>query len=136
MLFSGITSAVTATWSSLSSLSDVIRQAYGIADARLTPLAGGYSNELWRVGALVVRVESGPPESVAWEHALVRFLDSTYRGNVLFGRGRLVGLVDWEESCLDLFAYELANAVWEFWKDKRCNDFDRELATSLAGLGG
>jgi Ser/Thr protein kinase RdoA (MazF antagonist) len=76
MLFSGITSAVTATWASLSSLPDVIRQAYGIADARLTPLAGGYSNELWRAGELVVRVESAPPESVAWEHALVRFLSA------------------------------------------------------------
>jgi Ser/Thr protein kinase RdoA (MazF antagonist) len=54
-----------------------------------------------------------------------------YRGNVLFKRGRLVGLVDWEESCVDLFAYELANAVWEFCKDKRRHDFDRELATAM-----
>src|SRR5215204_6218938 len=74
MLFSGITSAVTATRARLSPLSDVVRQAYGIAGDQLTPLAGGYSNQLWRAGDLVVRVESAPPESVAWEHGLVRFL--------------------------------------------------------------
>jgi Ser/Thr protein kinase RdoA (MazF antagonist) len=164
---------------------------------------------------LVIRVESAPPESVAWEHALVRFLAARvdevvapvetaegstfvdlggqvlsawpyvsgsparrrdasqalaavevlgrlhraaeewrggqrpgarqvagegargpihgdfYRGNVLVRRGRIVGLIDWEESCVDLFAYELANAVWEFCKDKRRHDFDRDLAAAM-----
>jgi Ser/Thr protein kinase RdoA (MazF antagonist) len=186
-----------------------------MADAELSPLAGGYSNELFRAGELVVRVEGTPPESVAWEHGLVRFLSARidevvapvetldgstfvgldsgvvsvwpyvsgsqprrrhaphalaaaellgrlhraaadweggqrpgarpvegpgargpihgdfYRANVLFRRGRAVGLIDWEESCVDLFAYELANAVWEFCKDKRRHDFDRDLAAAM-----
>jgi len=54
-----------------------------------------------------------------------------YRGNVLIRRGRIVGLVDWEESCVDLFAYDLANAVWEFCKDKRRHDFDPGLARAM-----
>ena len=54
-----------------------------------------------------------------------------YRGNVLVRRGRIVGLVDWEESCIDLFAYDLANAVWEFCKDMRRHDFDRRLARAM-----
>jgi len=50
---------------------------------------------------------------------------------VLVRRGRIVGLVDWEESCVDLYSYDLANAVWEFCKDKRRHDFDRRLAAAM-----
>jgi Ser/Thr protein kinase RdoA (MazF antagonist) len=220
MLFSGITSAVTVTGPRLSSVSDIVSQAYGIAPDQLVPLAGGYRNELWRAGDVVIRVERASPESVAWEHRLVRFLaerleevrppiaaadGSTlvrwgewiisvwpyvagsqargryephavaaakllrrlheaaagwdggqrpggrpvagegvrgaihgdfYRGNVLFRRGRIVGLVDWEESCVDLQAYELANAVWQFCCSKREHNFDRRLARSMLDAYG
>jgi hypothetical protein len=44
---------------------------------------------------------------------------------VLVTRGRVTGVVDWEESCVDLLDYELANAVWQFGVSKRENDFDR-----------
>jgi Ser/Thr protein kinase RdoA (MazF antagonist) len=54
-----------------------------------------------------------------------------YRGNVLVRRGRIVGLIDWEESCVDRFDYDLANAVWEFCKDMRRHDFDRRLARAM-----
>jgi homoserine kinase type II len=40
-----------------------------------------------------------------------------FRGNVLVGDGKAVGLVDFEEARLDWRAADLANAVWEFCKD-------------------
>ena len=54
-----------------------------------------------------------------------------YRGNVLIRRGRIVGLVDWEEAHVDHFDYELASAVWQFCVSKREHDFDRLLARSM-----
>ena len=54
-----------------------------------------------------------------------------YRGNVLMRRGRIVGLIDWEESWVDLLDYELANAVWQFCCSKREHDFDRRLAHAM-----
>jgi Ser/Thr protein kinase RdoA (MazF antagonist) len=54
-----------------------------------------------------------------------------YRGNVLMRRGRPVGLVDWEESHVDLLDYELASTVWEFCVSKREHDFDRRLARTM-----
>jgi Ser/Thr protein kinase RdoA (MazF antagonist) len=57
-------------------------------------------------------------------------------GNVLVRRGRVVGLVDWEESWIDLFEYELANAVWQFCCSKRENDFDRGLAVAMLDAYG
>ncbi len=215
MLFSGITSAVTVTGPRLSPVSDIVREAYGIALGPLTPLAGGYQNEVWRTGEVVIRVGRAAPESVAWEHRLIAFLaqrvgevvaplasrdGSTFlawdgrvvsvwpyvdgtparrrhephalaaaellarvhaagvdwpggqrpgvspqpgpgargpihgdfcRGNVLVHRGRVVGLVDWEESWVDLLEYELANMVWQFSCSKREHDFDRGLATAM-----
>lgn len=59
-----------------------------------------------------------------------------YRGNILMRRSAIVGLVDWEESCVDLLDYELANAVWEFCKSKRTHDFDRELAAEMIAVYG
>lgn len=220
MLFSGITSAVTVTGARLSPVSDVVREAYGIALGPLVLLQGGYQNEVWRTGDIVVRVERAARESVAWEHRLVRYfaerldevaapLDaadgSTFivcdelvvsvwpyvdgvparrrhrphavaaaellrrlhdagrnwrggqrpgasavagpgprgpihgdfcRGNILVRRGRIVGLVDWEESWVDLLEYELANAVWQLCSSKREHDFDRSLARSILDAYG
>jgi Ser/Thr protein kinase RdoA (MazF antagonist) len=215
MLFSGITSAVTAMRARLSSLSDVVQEAYGIVHEPLVALEGGYQNQVWRAEDVVVRVERASPESLVWEHAVVAYfagrLDevkapiepmdgSTFvacddflvsvwpyvsgvparrryephavavaelvrrlhdaarewsgpqrpgasavpgtgargpihgdvcRGNVLMRRGRIVGLIDWEESWVDLLDYELANAVWQFCCSKREHDFDRRLARSM-----
>ena len=214
-MFSGITSAVTVTGPSLSPVSDILQQAYGIAPERPVPLGGGYRNEIWRTDDVVVRVERAPTESVAWEHELVNFLaprvdevvapiraadgatfvlwqqrvvsvwpyvdgaparrrhephavaaaallarlhaacrewdgvqrpgwDATvaghpvgpihgdfYRGNLLVRRGRIVGLLDWEEAHVDSLDYELANAVWQFAVSKREHDFDRRLARAM-----
>ncbi len=210
---------MTATDPTLSALSDVLTEAYGIAPTPLVPLAGGYQNEVWRSDDVVIRLERARPESVAWEHGLVRFLSarldqvraplaasdgSTFvrwsdfvvsvwpyvdgsparrrhephavaaaellarlhdacrgweggqrpgasavggaeqapihgdfcRGNVLVRRGRVVGLVDWEESWVDLLDYELANAVWQFCVSKREHDFDRRLARAMLDAYG
>ena len=54
-----------------------------------------------------------------------------FGGNVLIRRGRIAGVVDWEESCVNLLAYDLANAVWQFCVDKRRHDFDCELAAAM-----
>lgn len=59
-----------------------------------------------------------------------------WRANMLMVRGTIVGLVDWEESCVDLLEYELANAVWEFCKSKRTHDFDRRLAAAMVEAYG
>lgn len=214
-MFSGITSAVTVTHARLSLVSDVVREAYGIVPEALIALEGGYQNQVWRAGDLVVRVEGTSPKSIAWEHGLVGYFSqrldevtapietpngSTFvawndlvlsvwpyvdgvparrrhephavavaelvrrlhdagrdwsgsqrpgafpvpgpgargpmhgdvcRGNILVRRGRIVGLIDWEESSVDLLEYELANAVWQFCCSKRDNDFDRRLARAM-----
>ena len=218
-MFSGITSGVTATGARLSPLSDVVEEAYAIRADALLPLEGGYRNDLWHAGEVVVRVERTTPASVAWEHSLLAHLapridevvtplpsssgssfvqlgdavvsvwpyvdgrparrrrdqavaaadllarlhraagdwaggqrsgwqalpgdgpqgpihGDVYPGNVLVRRGRIAGLVDWEESHVDLLAYDLANAVWEFCKDKRKHDFDRRLATTMLAAYG
>lgn len=54
-----------------------------------------------------------------------------FGGNILMRRGRVVGVVDWEESSIDLLAYDLANAVWQFCVDKRRHDFDQGLAAAM-----
>jgi Ser/Thr protein kinase RdoA (MazF antagonist) len=54
-----------------------------------------------------------------------------YRGNVLMRRGRIVGLIDREESWVDLLDHELANAVWQFCSSRRDHDFDRRLARAM-----
>ena len=198
-----------------------MREAYAIAGRDLTPLRGGYKNELWRLDDVVIRVEAASVESVEWEHSLLEFLGDRvdevvvplpaadgstyivvdarvlsvwpyvegaparrrherhaaaaaellarlhraglewrggqrpgahpvggdgargpihgdfYRGNVLVLRARIVGLIDWEEACVDRFDYDLANAVWEFCKDMRRHDFDRGLARAmLEAYGG
>lgn len=59
-----------------------------------------------------------------------------WRGNILMRRRAVAGLVDWEESCVDLLEYELANAVWEFCKSKRTHDFDRDLAREVLAAAG
>jgi Ser/Thr protein kinase RdoA (MazF antagonist) len=38
------------------------------------PLTGGYHNEVFRLGDVVVRVEAREPASVAWEHELLAWL--------------------------------------------------------------
>jgi Ser/Thr protein kinase RdoA (MazF antagonist) len=53
-----------------------------------------------------------------------------YRGNVLVSQRRIVGLVDWRESHVDAWAYELANGIWEFCKAG--DDFDRRCAARFA----
>jgi Ser/Thr protein kinase RdoA (MazF antagonist) len=53
-----------------------------------------------------------------------------YRGNVLVSQRRVVGLVDWRESHVDAWAYELANGIWEFCKAR--DDFDRRRAARFA----
>jgi Ser/Thr protein kinase RdoA (MazF antagonist) len=53
-----------------------------------------------------------------------------YRGNLLVSKGRVVGLVDWRESHVDAWAYELANGIWEFCKAG--DDFDRRRAARFA----
>jgi Ser/Thr protein kinase RdoA (MazF antagonist) len=40
------------------------------------PITGGFRNQLWRSGDVVVRLELARPESVDWEHRLVRFFSS------------------------------------------------------------
>jgi Ser/Thr protein kinase RdoA (MazF antagonist) len=42
--------------------------------AGATLLGGGYHNVLLRAGAVVIRIERRPSESVAWEHELLRWL--------------------------------------------------------------
>jgi Ser/Thr protein kinase RdoA (MazF antagonist) len=59
-----------------------------------------------------------------------------YRANLIVRRRTIRGLVDWEESCVDLLDYELANAVWEFCKSKRTHDFDRALAAEMMAVYG
>lgn len=206
---------MTATPASLVPIADVLEAEHGIGLDRLEPLTGGYQNEVYRAGDMVVRVERASAESVAWEHALVRFFSEQlpeieppfgapiaadasvvslwpyvegrparrrhephalaaaellsrlhragvdwpggqrpgaralhsegaqgpihgdfYRGNVLMRRGRIVGLVDWEESHVDAFDYELASAVWEFCSSKRAHDFDRRLAATMLDACG
>jgi Ser/Thr protein kinase RdoA (MazF antagonist) len=54
-----------------------------------------------------------------------------HEANLLVRRGQIVAVVDWEESCVDLLDYELANAVWQFCVSKRENDFDRRLTRAM-----
>jgi Ser/Thr protein kinase RdoA (MazF antagonist) len=160
---------------------------------------------MFRHGDVVLRLELAEPESVRWEHALLRFLAARvpevpapiacadgisvwpfvagsparrnhepdavaasallrrihdaargwtggqrpgaaetagpgrrgpihgdfHGANVLVRRGEISAVVDWEESCVDLFDYELANAVWQFTVSKRRADFDRGLASAM-----
>ena len=165
---------------------------------------------MFRHGDVIVRVELAEPESVRWEHELVRFLAARvpevpapiacvhgisvwpyvpgsaarrnhephavaaawllrrlheagrswaggqrpgaiptpgpgergpihgdfHGSNLLVRRGRITAVVDWEESCVDLLDYELANAVWQFCVSKRENDFDRRLASAMLDAYG
>jgi Ser/Thr protein kinase RdoA (MazF antagonist) len=182
-----------------------IREEFAVDAERLEPLRGGYRHRMFRHGDIILRFELAEPDSVHWEHALVRFLAARvpevpaplahrqgvsvwpyvpgsparrnfephaiaaadllrrlhdagrswtggqrprarttsgpgargpihgdfHRVNVLMRRGCITGLVDWEESCVDLLEYELANAVWQFCVSKRTNDFDRQLASAM-----
>jgi hypothetical protein len=51
-------------------------------------------------------------------------------------RGRIVGLVDWEETHVDALDYELASASWEFWVSQREHEFDRRLARTMLDAYG
>jgi Ser/Thr protein kinase RdoA (MazF antagonist) len=61
-----------------------------------------------------------------------------YRGNVLVSDARVVGVVDWRESHVDAWAYELANGVWEFCKtgDDFARDRGERFAAAYRSEGG
>lgn len=60
---------------SVTGLPEDLPERYGLPRfRRIERLGGGYHNALLRTDDWVVRIEERPPESVAWEHALVGFL--------------------------------------------------------------
>jgi Ser/Thr protein kinase RdoA (MazF antagonist) len=57
-----------------------------------------------------------------------------WAGNVLWAAGRVVGVIDWSESRVDLLARELAWSTWEFGHEESTRELDIERARAfLAG---
>jgi Ser/Thr protein kinase RdoA (MazF antagonist) len=57
-----------------------------------------------------------------------------WAGNVLWAVGRVVGVIDWSESRVDLLARELAWSTWEFGHTESSRELDIERARAfLAG---
>jgi Ser/Thr protein kinase RdoA (MazF antagonist) len=60
---------------SLESVPEAVADRYGVdLPPPWEPVAGGASDALFRAGDFAVRLERADPESVRWEHALLRFL--------------------------------------------------------------
>jgi Ser/Thr protein kinase RdoA (MazF antagonist) len=60
---------------SLESVPEAVADRYGVAVPQpWEPVVGGASGALFRAGDFAVRIERADPESVRWEHALLRFL--------------------------------------------------------------
>jgi Ser/Thr protein kinase RdoA (MazF antagonist) len=57
-----------------------------------------------------------------------------WAGNLLWGAGRVAGVIDWSESRVDLLARELAWSTWEFGHSEPSRELDIERArVFLAG---
>jgi len=54
-----------------------------------------------------------------------------YRGNLLCTGGRVTAVIDWDECRPEWLCYELARSTWEFCKDLRHNDLNRQHATEF-----
>ena len=55
-------------------LPDGIAAHWDLPDSRPEALGGGYHNDVFRVGEVVVRIEECEPVSAAWEHELLAWL--------------------------------------------------------------
>ncbi len=143
MADSGITEVVTATSSSVRSVADALRDAgrrYGIRFRLRDRLEDGYANDVFRVqaqdGPLVLRVVQRVRRERPLESGVVH--GDLFPGNVLVSRGRIAGLVDWEEAHRGWVTAELASGVWEFCN--RGDELDRirvpEFVEAYRAAGG